>query len=59
MMSGIQKVWTAGQNVTVDESMIRYMGRAVSFVQYMPAKPIKHGIKVFCVCCAFTGVILA
>jgi hypothetical protein len=59
MMSGIQKVWTAGQNVTIDESMIRYMGRAISFVQYMPAKPIKHGIKVFCVCCAFTGVILA
>jgi hypothetical protein len=25
----------------------------------MPAKPIKHGIKVFCVCCAFTGVTLA
>ena len=39
-MSGIQKVWTAGQNVTVDESMIRYMGRAISFVQGMPAKPI-------------------
>jgi hypothetical protein len=58
MMGGIQKVWIAGKNVAVDESMIRYMGRAVSFVQYMPAKPIKHGMKVFCVYCAFTGVIL-
>ena len=25
----------------------------------MPAKPIKHGIKVFALCCAFTGFLLA
>jgi hypothetical protein len=25
----------------------------------MPVKPIKHGIKVFCVCCAILGVIVA
>jgi len=43
---GMRKVWTAGQHVTIDESMIKYCGRAVAFVQYMPAKPIKHGIKV-------------
>ena len=36
---------TAGKHVTIDESMIWYMGRAISYVQYMPAKPIKHGIK--------------
>ena len=52
MMKGMRSAWTAGQHVTIDESMIRYMGRAVSYVQYMPAKPIKHGIKVFCLCCA-------
>jgi len=36
------------------------MGRAVSYVQYqyMPIKPIKHGIKVFCLCCAVSGVLL-
>ena len=39
--------------------MIKYCGRAVAFVQYMPAKPIKHGIKVFCVCCAVSGIMLA
>ena len=39
--------------------MINYMGRAVTFVQYMPAKPIKHGIKVFACCCAVTGVLLS
>ena len=30
----------------------------MAFIQYMPRKPIKHGIKVFAVCCAYTGVML-
>ena len=48
LMTGIHKAWsTGGKHVTIDESMISYMGRAVSFVQYMPAKPIKHDIKVY------------
>ena len=59
MMEGMKKSWTAGKHVTIDESMIRYMGRAISYVQYMPDKPIKHGIKVFALCCAFSAVILA
>ena len=59
MMKGMRKSWTAGQHVTIDESMIRYMGRAISYVQYMPAKPIKHGIKVYALCCALSAVILA
>ena len=25
----------------------------------MPAKPIKHSIKVFAACCAYTGILLA
>jgi hypothetical protein len=56
---GLQKIWTTGQHITIDESMIKYCGRAVAFIQYMPAKPIKHGIKVFCVCCAISGIMLA
>jgi len=56
---GLRKVWTAGKDITIDESMIKYCGRAVAFIQYMPAKPIKHGIKVFCACCAISGVMLA
>jgi hypothetical protein len=59
MMNGMKNSWTAGKHVTIDESMIRYMGRAISYVQYIPAKPIKHGIKVFALCCAFSAVILA
>jgi len=35
------------------------MGRAVSNVQYMPAKPSKHGIKVFCLYCAVSAVLLS
>lgn len=57
-MKGLRKSWIAGAKVTIDESMIRYMGRAVAFVQYMPQKPIKHGLKVFAVCCAYTAVLL-
>jgi hypothetical protein len=47
--------WILGKRITIDESMIKYTGRAISFIQYMPAKPIKHGIKVFALCCAITG----
>ena len=59
MLVGINRAWTVGQRVTVDESMIRYMGRAVEYVQYMPAKPMKHGIKVYAMCCAVTGIMIA
>lgn len=59
MLKGINRAWTVGQRVTVDESMIRYMGRAVEYVQYMPAKPIKHGIKVYAMCCAVSGIMIA
>jgi hypothetical protein len=48
-----------GQHITIDESMIKYCGRTVAFIQYMLAKPIKHGIKVFCVFCTISGIMLA
>jgi hypothetical protein len=47
--------WILGKHICVDESMIKYTGRVISFIQYMPVKPIKHGIKVFALCCAYTG----
>ncbi len=56
---GLRKVWTAGKDVTINESMINYMGHAIAWVQHMPAKPINHGIKVFCICYAVSGIILA
>jgi hypothetical protein len=39
--------------------MIKYCGCADAFIKYKPAKPIKHEIKVFCLCCAATAVMLA
>jgi hypothetical protein len=51
--------WTAGQKICNDESMILYIGQPIAFGQYMPAKPTKHGIKVFVLCCAVTGFLLS
>jgi hypothetical protein len=59
IQEGLLKVWSAGKDIAINESMIKYMGRAIAWVQYMPAKPIKHGIKVLCVCCAVSGIMLA
>ena len=47
----MNKNWIAGEKVCVDESMIKYVGRAISFGQFMPNKPITHGIKVFLLTC--------
>ena len=33
IMKGLWKAWTAGEKITIDESMIRYSGRAICFVQ--------------------------
>ena len=38
-----------GQNQTIDEGMVAFKGR-LSYVQYIPAKPIKREIKVW-MCC--------
>jgi hypothetical protein len=43
------------REVALDESMILYKGRFFRLVQYMPNKPIKHGIKLFCVCSSDTA----
>jgi hypothetical protein len=51
--------WTVGEHVAVDESMILYKGKKIDFVQFMPAKPIKHGIKVYALCCSYTGYCFA
>lgn len=40
---------TPGMFLTVDERLAPFRGRC-SFIQYMPAKPAKYGIKVW-LCC--------
>lgn len=41
--------YTPGTNVTIDEMLIPFRGRC-SFVQYIPNKPAKYGIKAFVLC---------
>ena len=58
IISCLSEAWTTGDALTVDESMIKYRGKAVSFTQYNPLKPIKHGIKVFALCCSYSAYLL-
>lgn len=51
-----QKAYTPGKCVSVDESMIGTRGR-LSFIQYMPKKPTKWGIKVWVCSESVTGYI--
>ncbi len=57
-MKGMHNAWTAGKDIVINESMIKYYSRAIKFVQYMPNKLIKHGVKIFAVCCAYLAVLL-
>ncbi|XP_033726264.1 piggyBac transposable element-derived protein 4-like [Pecten maximus] len=42
----IRREWNLGRDVAIDEAMIAYKGR-LGFKQYLPAKPVKFGIKVW------------
>ena len=46
ILSRFSAVYTPGQDLAVDEAMIKFQGRS-SMKQYMPIKPIKRGIKVW------------
>ena len=59
VLMGLAAAWVAGKHITIDESMIKYKGKYVGFVQYMRDKPIKHGLKVFSCNCSYTAVLLA
>lgn len=41
-------------NVTIDEQLLGYRGRT-KFIQYMPSKPSKYGIKIFWMCESASG----
>ena len=57
-MKGMRYVWNARNHVIIDNIILKYMSRDVTYVQYMHAKPIKHGIKVFAICCAIYTILL-
>lgn len=46
ILDNIQNAYEPSKNLSVDEAMIAFKGR-LSFLQYMPAKPTKYGIKVW------------
>lgn len=41
--------YSLSREIAVDEAMVKYTGR-LGFRQYMPAKPIKRGIKIWMLC---------
>lgn len=45
-VTNCQKNYSAGQNITVDEKLEGFRGRC-GFIQYIPSKPNKYGIKIY------------
>ena len=55
LKKSFQSNFNLGQNVSVDEAMVKGKGRN-SIKQYMPMKPVKRGSKLWCIgcsCCAY------
>jgi hypothetical protein len=44
--------WNLGKKLTIDEMMVRYKGTYSPIRQYMPNKPLKWGLKVWCLACS-------
>ena len=46
IVSSFRSVYTPKQHISIDDTMIGFKGR-LSWVQYMPKKPTKWGIKAW------------
>ena len=53
-----RRCYAPGRDLAVDEAMIEFDGR-LAWKQYMPKKPVKWGIKLWCLCEATSGYCLA
>ena len=51
-----QECYYPERNLAVDESMMPWRGR-VSFRQFIPSKPIRYGMKLYCCCESSSGYI--
>jgi hypothetical protein len=49
-----KRVWKLGKMCTIYEIMICYKGTYCPLCQYMPQKPQKWGIKIWCMACLVT-----
>ena len=47
--STIKRNYILGKKVSIDEMLVSYRGRCI-FLQYMPRKPSKYRIKMWCIC---------
>jgi len=48
-VANCQSAYNVGESVTIDEMLVSFRGRC-SFIQYMPQKPAKYGIKMYSMC---------
>ena len=46
-VANFEALWNPGEYMSIDECMIPYNGKYCSFKQYLPLKPIIHGIKLW------------
>ena len=53
-----RRCYAPGRDLAVDEAMIAFDGR-LAWKQYMPKKPVKWGMKIWCLCEATSGYCLA
>src|SRR5690606_111095 len=53
-LTNARSMFVPGDCVTIDEQLVGFRGRC-AFIQYMPSKPAKYGIKFFWLCDAKTG----
>jgi hypothetical protein len=53
----LPQYFVPNENVTIDEQLVPFRGRC-SFVQYMPKKPAKYGIKFWALCDADSRYVL-
>ncbi len=54
ILENFQSCFQLGREVSLDESMIGFKGH-LDFIQYMPKKPTKWGLKAFVVSDSITG----
>ena len=54
LFTNFQSCYTLSKEVCIDESMIAFKGR-LSFLQYMPKKPTKWGLKAYVLADSKTG----
>ena len=56
LFHNFQAAYTLHREISVDETMISYKGR-IGFIQYMPKKPKKWGLKAFALSDSHSGYV--